>query len=100
MDSFEIGRMIEEKEFRRALDRCYSQSQNPTVCRLNLQKIPSRSDFQKLLEELGVELRTNAEDRMISVYTDGNFHDLVKKLDVYCNDENVSILKFFLTSVF
>lgn len=67
-DSFENDKsMIEEKEFRRALDRCYSQSQNANICKLNLEKVPPRNNFEKLLEEVGAELRAN-NDNELSVY--------------------------------
>ncbi|MCP9260760.1 BMA-FCD-2, isoform c [Dirofilaria immitis] len=79
--------IIDEKEFRQALDRCYIQSQNGNLCKLNFNKVTARSVFEKLLDEIGVEICINGSDE-ISVYLANSFHDLVKKLDVYCKDDN------------
>lgn len=59
--------IIDEREFRRALDRCYTQSQNANVCKLNVNKIPARNAFETLLKEIGVEICTTGEDE-ISIY--------------------------------
>uniref|UniRef100_A0A0R3S445 BTB domain-containing protein n=1 Tax=Elaeophora elaphi TaxID=1147741 RepID=A0A0R3S445_9BILA len=83
-DDFSI---VDEREFRRALDRCYTQSQNRNVCRLNFNKMPARNVFEKLLEEMGVEMCTNNDDEA-SIYLANSFYDLVKKLDAYCKDDN------------
>ncbi|VDK85274.1 unnamed protein product [Litomosoides sigmodontis] len=79
--------IIDEREFCRALDRCYTQSQNGNVCKLNFSKIPARSAFENLLGEMGVEMCTSSSDE-ISIYLANSFYDLVKKLDVYCKDDN------------
>uniref|UniRef100_A0A915PTL1 Fanconi anemia group D2 protein n=1 Tax=Setaria digitata TaxID=48799 RepID=A0A915PTL1_9BILA len=59
--------VLDEREFRRALDRCYTQSQNTNVCKLNFNKLPARNTFERLLEEIGVELCTTGDDE-ISIY--------------------------------
>uniref|UniRef100_A0A1I7VZM5 Fanconi anemia group D2 protein n=1 Tax=Loa loa TaxID=7209 RepID=A0A1I7VZM5_LOALO len=87
-DSFENDYpLIDEREFRRALDRCYTQSQNANVCKLNISKIPARNEFENLLEEVGVEICTVGDDE-ISIYLTNSFHDLIKKLDAYCKDDS------------
>ncbi|KAK6113714.1 Fanconi anemia protein FancD2 nuclease family protein [Brugia pahangi] len=79
--------IVDEREFRRALDRCYTQSQNGNVCKLNFSKIPARTAFENLLEEMGIEICTSGGDE-ISIYLANSFHDLVMKLDVYCEEDN------------
>ncbi|VDM10201.1 unnamed protein product [Wuchereria bancrofti] len=79
--------IVDEREFRRALDRCYTQSQNGNVCKLNFSKIPARTAFENLLEEMGIEICTTGGDE-ISIYLANSFHDLVMKLDVYCEEDN------------
>ncbi|KAL3986171.1 Fanconi anemia protein FancD2 nuclease family protein [Acanthocheilonema viteae] len=79
--------IIDEKEFRRALDRCYTQSQNGNACKLSISKITARNAFENLLEELGVEMCTSGSDET-SVYLANSFYDLVKKLDAYCKDDS------------
>ncbi|VDK61754.1 unnamed protein product [Onchocerca ochengi] len=79
--------IIDEKEFRRALDRCYTQSQNGNICKLNFKKVTARSTFEKLLDEMGIEICTNSDDE-ISIYLANSFHDLIKKLDIYCKDDS------------
>lgn len=59
--------IVDEREFCRALDRCYTQSQNGNVCKLNFSKIPARNAFENLLREMGVEMCTSGDDE-ISVY--------------------------------
>ncbi|CAG9529984.1 unnamed protein product [Cercopithifilaria johnstoni] len=79
--------IIDEREFRRALDRCYTQSQNGNVCKLNFSKIPARNTFENLLEEMGIKICTSDDDK-VSIYLANSFHDLIKKLDAYCKDDN------------
>lgn len=67
-DSFENDYpIIDEREFRRALDRCYTQSQNGNACKLNFSKVPARNTFENLLEEVGVRICTSGNDE-ISIY--------------------------------
>ncbi|VDM95702.1 unnamed protein product [Thelazia callipaeda] len=68
MDSSEDDSLlIDEEEFRQALDRCYTQTQNTNVCKLHMRKLPPRSEFEELLERMGVEVRLDDNDEL-SIY--------------------------------
>ncbi|VDK45088.1 unnamed protein product [Anisakis simplex] len=61
--------VISEKEFRRALDRFYTQTQNENVCEADIGEYePAESDFERLLEEIGMQRRSHKESGKISTY--------------------------------
>uniref|UniRef100_A0A915BDR7 Fanconi anemia group D2 protein n=1 Tax=Parascaris univalens TaxID=6257 RepID=A0A915BDR7_PARUN len=88
-DSFATDEsVLNEKEFRRALDRFYVQTQNADICNAPIgERIEPESDFQKILEEIGMQRRVDDGGKISTYIADGITHNtFARNLDAYLED--------------
>ncbi|VDM37396.1 unnamed protein product [Toxocara canis] len=88
---------------RRALDRFYTQTQNPNVCEASIgERIEPANDLERMLEEVGMQKRID-DDGKISTYIANRITHaaFVRNLNQYFDDEEKeeTFLRLFETEI-
>uniref|UniRef100_A0A9J2P3C1 Uncharacterized protein n=1 Tax=Ascaris lumbricoides TaxID=6252 RepID=A0A9J2P3C1_ASCLU len=98
-DSFATDEsIISEKEFRRALDRFYAQTQNTDICDAPIgERIEPQNDFEKILEEIGMQRRVDDDGKISTYIADRVTHNtFARNLDKYLNDTEDTLFRALL----